>query len=38
MGEAAREWLGRKAERAWPAATWPRPKAGSLPKTFSDAR
>jgi hypothetical protein len=38
MGEAAREWLGRKAEPAWPAPTWPRPKAGSLPKTLPAVR
>jgi tetratricopeptide (TPR) repeat protein len=37
-GEAAREWLKRKAEPAWPAPTWPRPKAGSLPKTLPDPR
>jgi hypothetical protein len=33
MGEAARQWLQRKAEPAWPVPTWPRPQAGSLPKT-----
>lgn len=38
MGEAARQWLERKAEPAWPALLWPRPKAGSLPKTLPDPR
>jgi len=38
MGETAREWLQRKAKPTWPAPTWSRPKAGSLPKTVPDAR
>jgi hypothetical protein len=37
MGESAEGWLQWKAEPAWPAPTWPRPKAGSLPKTLPDA-
>lgn len=38
IGEAAKQWLERKAEPAWPAPTWPRPKAGSLPKSVPDSR
>jgi hypothetical protein len=38
MGKAARVWLQCKAEPAWPAATWPRPTASSLPKTLPDSR
>ncbi|HEY7422773.1 MAG TPA: hypothetical protein VH682_00800, partial [Gemmataceae bacterium] len=36
MSGAAREWLQRKAEPVWPMPTWPRPKAGSLPKTLPE--
>jgi hypothetical protein len=38
MGKAAREWLRRKAQPAWPVPTWPRPKAGSLPKSLPGVR
>jgi hypothetical protein len=38
LGEVASDWLERNAEPAWPAATWPRPKAGSLPRSLPDSR
>jgi tetratricopeptide (TPR) repeat protein len=46
MGQRAREWLARgvepdRPEATWPycpGATWPPPKAGSLPKTLPDPR
>jgi hypothetical protein len=38
MGSDARVWLEKKAKPAWPEATWPHPKAGSLPKTLPEPR
>jgi hypothetical protein len=38
MGQSAREWLEMEANPDWPEATWPHPKAGSLPKTLPDPR
>jgi tetratricopeptide (TPR) repeat protein len=38
MGESAREWIEKEAKPDWPEATWPHPKAGSLPKTLPDPR
>jgi hypothetical protein len=38
MGSFAQEWLEKEAKPAWPEATWPHPKAGSLPTTLPDPR
>jgi hypothetical protein len=38
MGAGAKEWLERTAQPAWPAPTWPRAKAGSLPKALPGPR
>ncbi len=38
LAREAGEWSDRKVEPAWPAPTWPRPRAGSLPKTLTEVR
>jgi hypothetical protein len=39
IGQRAKDWLEvEKVKAAWPEATWPRPKQGSLPRTWAEVR